>query len=226
MTRSKILLVEDEQDVMELMLLLLHREGYEISPAKSGTEAMRLISQSNYDLAVLDWMLPEFSGIQICKSIQSKYPVLMVTARSHPNDIVEGLNAGADDYITKPFDVEIFKARVRTLLRRKKIGFINDQEKAIVIGNLKIDSVKHEATCNGIQLQLTPSEFKLLYTLCKNVGIVMSRDKLINLIQGEGVVVVDRAIDTHVFGLRKKMGECQELIETIRGIGYRVKADK
>lgn len=226
--KSKVLVVEDERDVKDLMLLHLKREGHETAGVENGEDALKLLENNPFDLVILDWMLPGASGLEICKEIckrtQSKIPVLMVTARADPADIVLGLEMGAYDYITKPFEVSVFLARVRSLLRRtqplpESVG-IDPRE--IRIGDLKMDSEAHRVYCGTEEIQLTPSEFKLLYALMKNPGRVLSREKLIELVQGQGVVVVDRAIDTHVFGLRKKLGACSPIVETIRGVGYRM----
>lgn len=222
--KSRILVVEDEKDVKDLMLLHLKREGYQTFGVEHGEEALALLNQESFDLVVLDWMLPEVSGLEICKKLQQKLPVLMVTARADASDIVLGLEMGADDYITKPFEISIFLARVRALLRRGQRIAENPTENPdmIAAGGIVLNFKSHRATCNETEMSLTPSEFKLLAALIQNRGRVLSRDKLIELVQGEGVSVVDRAIDTHIFGLRKKLGSCADMVETIRGVGYRV----
>lgn len=218
---NRILVVEDEKDVKDLMLLHLKREGFDATGVENGEESLKLLNEKKYDLAILDWMLPGLSGLEICKRVVGKIPVLMVTARADAADIVLGLEMGADDYITKPFEIPVFLARVRALLRRKVVQ--NESNAKIIVGDLHVNAEAHEVSCGDVPIKLTPSEFKLLMALVQNRGRVLSRDKLIELVQGEGVVVVDRAIDTHVFGLRKKMGACADLVETIRGVGYRVK---
>ncbi len=225
MAKSRILLVEDETDVRDLMLLHLTREGYSTTAVDNGEEAEKLLEKDTYDLAILDWMLPGLSGMELCKRVQGKLPVLMVTARADTADVVLGLEMGADDYVTKPFEIPVFVARVRALLRRKQIKLENASGvKRFTAGDLMVDLEKHAVRFKGDALHLTPSEFKLLATLMEHRGKVLSRDKLIDAVQGVGVAVVDRAIDTHVFGLRKKLGPAaSEVIETIRGVGYRVK---
>ena len=228
MTRSRVLLVEDEADVRDLMMLHLKREGFEAAAVEDGEMALKLLQNEEFQLVILDWMLPGVSGLEICKWIHSsnlQLPVLMVTARADTSDIVRGLEAGADDYVTKPFDIPVFLARVRSLLRRTQSS--NKRSEAIhQVGALKLNSETYEVTCGGQPVTLTPSEFKLLLALMKNRGRVLSREKLIELVQGEGVSVVDRAVDTHIFGLRKKLGDCADFVETIRGVGYRVKGDE
>jgi two-component system, OmpR family, phosphate regulon response regulator PhoB len=217
-----ILVVEDEKDVKDLMLLHLKRENYEALGVENGEEALKLIQENQYNLVVLDWMLPGISGLEICKKIDHKFPVLMVTARADTADIVLGLEMGADDYITKPFEISVFLARVRALMRRAYPQDKNEEGEKIHVGNLTVHLEAHKVSCGTEEIPLTPSEFKLLAALMKHRGKVLSREKLIELVQGQGVVVVDRAIDTHVFGLRKKLGPCADVIETIRGVGYRV----
>jgi DNA-binding response OmpR family regulator len=224
--KSKILVVEDEKDIAELMVLHLKRDGLEVECVDNGEEALKLLGARNYNLLVLDWMLPGISGLDICKKLRtengpaSQVPILMVTARAQTADIVLGLEIGADDYLTKPFDISELLARTRALLRR--VTFNESETNRIQIGKLQIDTEKHEVVCAGETVTLTPSEFKLLFALMRNKGRVLTRERLIELVQGEGVTVIDRAIDTHVFGLRKKLGECADFVETVRGVGYRV----
>jgi two-component system phosphate regulon response regulator PhoB len=235
--KPHILLVEDEQDIRELIGLHLRREGYQVNEATQGDEGLSMIAsgRSSYDLVVVDWMLPEVSGLEIVKHIQKTLgvqapPVLMVTARVEAADIVLGLEAGADDYLTKPFEVPVLLARVRALLRRRaKIqtpapaSVKSSKIEELRVGQIVIRPEAYEVFCADQPIHLTPYEFKLFVALVQNEGKVLTREKLINMVQGNDVVVVDRAIDTHVFGLRKKLGDCAAVIETIRGIGYRVK---
>jgi two-component system phosphate regulon response regulator PhoB len=226
-------LVEDEADVKDLMLLHLKRDGLDVTAVENGEEALSLMqSTSKYDLVVLDWMLPGLSGLEICKRIRAqggprfdgaRLPILMVTARADTTDIVIGLEMGADDYITKPFEIPVLLARVRALIRRGQTAGLETATR-FQAGELTLDVEAHSVMCAGEELDLTPSEFKLLSALMSNQGRVLSRERLIDLVQGQGVAVVDRAIDTHVFGLRKKLGPCAEVVETIRGVGYRVRA--
>jgi two-component system phosphate regulon response regulator PhoB len=225
---QRALIVEDERDVRELMSIHLKREGVEVVAVENGEEALKLLAADKFALVILDWMLPGVSGLEICKRLRSspaseRVSILMVTARADTADVIAGLDAGADDYITKPFELPVFLARVRALKRRSESGGMKPGRK-LQNGNLAIDLEAYEVFCDGKQLQLTPSEFKLLSALMQNEGRALSREKLIDLVQGENVTVVDRAIDTHVFGLRKKLGPCSDVIETIRGVGYRVRA--
>ena len=227
-----ILVVEDEKDISELIALHLRREGHEVTVVEKGEDGLTQLEQNDYNLVALDWMLPGMSGLDICKKIRthsnpkiSGLPVVMLTARAHATDIVLGLEMGADDYVTKPFEIPVFLARVRALLRRSQGETVEQQGDKYEIGELKVDAQSYQVTCGKKDVQLTPSEFRLLLALVKNRGRVLTRERLIDLVQGEGVTVVDRTIDTHIFGLRKKLGKCSDVVETIRGVGYRVKAE-
>ena len=178
------------------------------------------------DLFVLDWLLPNVSGIQLCHEIRThhqyrKHPVIMVTALSRPENIIEGLEAGADDYITKPFDLNVLIAKVRAQLRRWHREEQKNNPKFLTFGNLEISFERVEALVLGEKLPLTATEFSILSLLASAPGNVFTREKLIRSIQGEQIFVTSRTVDTHIAGLRKKMGIASNLIETIRGVGYR-----
>ncbi len=225
---AKILVVEDEKDIRDLIALHLRRSNYTVEEATTGEEAIQKMSANSYGMVVLDWMLPQVSGMDVLRWLRDQanfvsMPVLLLTAKASTSDIVFGLESGADDYMTKPFEPVVLLARVRALLRRQPSEALAPHKTDdIVIGDLTINPSTHAATFKGQPLELTPSEFKLLHALAQNRGRVLTRDKLIHLVQGEGVSVVDRAIDTHVFGLRKKMGDSSHFIETVRGVGYRI----
>ncbi len=225
---AQVLVVEDEAEIRELVSLLLLRQGHRVQQCSSATEALESLRKNQYDLMILDWMLPNMSGIDLLKNLpqksQPKMPVLMVTAKAEPQDIVQGLEAGADDYITKPFEPAIFSARVKALLRRLNQGSSAASGEVLRVGDLQVNLATYEVTCKGSPVHLTPSEFKILSNMAAARGRVLTRDQLIEVVQGEGISVTGRTVDTHVFGLRKKLGECSDWIETIRGVGYRVKA--
>ena len=223
MKHAKILVVEDETDIRDLIVLHLGREGHRVECCGNGMEALRRIEAEPFDLLVLDWMMPEKSGLEVLKELRKttgheKIAVLMVTAKGANSDLVMGLENGADDYLVKPFELSVLTARARALLRRLD----RTESTLLSMGPLQIDEAAHEARIDGKAISLTPYEFKLLVTLAQNQGRVLTRDQLILEVQGGGVSVVERAIDTHVFGLRKKLGEAAELIETVRGVGYRI----
>ncbi len=222
MKHARVLVVEDEVDIRDLIVLHLTREGHRVDACGNGSEAAQHLAAQKYDLVVLDWMLPEKSGLEILREIRKtlghdQISILMVTAKGANSDLVMGLENGADDYLVKPFELSVLMARARALLRR-----MDRKEAALTLGALQIDEAAHEAKLDGKAISLTPYEFKLLVTLAQNPGRVLTRDQLIRDVQGGSVSVVERAIDTHVFGLRKKLGECADLIETVRGVGYRI----
>ena len=225
------MIVEDETEIRELIALHLKREGVLVDAVASAEEVWPLLKSQTYDLMVLDWMLPGASGVEIAKTLRrqpdlGELAILMVTARAEAHDIVEGLEAGADDYLTKPFEPAVLIARVRALFRRNRRAPTPELEggfEIVRIGALKLFPETYEVKCGEEPIQLTPSEFKLMLALTNSRGRVLTRDSLIGQVQGEGVAVVGRTVDTHVFGLRKKLGACADVIETVRGVGYRVK---
>lgn len=228
--QRNILVIEDEREIRELMALHLLRQGFKVQECASVEEALMSLDRAHFDLVVLDWMLPGQSGIDFLERYQNRKQdssVLMVTARAEPEDIVFGLEHGADDYLMKPFEPSVFLARVRALLRRSEaFRNLRQQESEVLsLGGLQIDLRTYEVRLKDQAMHFTPSEFKLLVSLIQSQGKVLTRDHLIEQIQGEGVNVIGRTIDTHVFGLRKKLGEWGDRVETIRGVGYRVKVD-
>ncbi len=227
MSLENILVVEDEKEIRELMALHLLRQGYKVTECASVKDATQEIAKHQYRLIILDWMLPGMSGLEFLGTLKREKlntSVLMVTAKAEPEDIVSGLETGADDYLTKPFDPSVFLARVRALLRRSEPQTGAEPEVWSLRG-LVIHLKTYEVNLSGQPIHLTPSEFKLLATMIQNQGRVLTRDQLIENIQGEGINVIGRTIDTHVFGLRKKLGDWSDAIETIRGVGYRVRME-
>lgn len=223
-----ILVVEDEVEIRELIALHLLRQGFKVTECETVSDAIEQLDKKKFDVIVLDWMLPGLSGMDLLNHLKEQdidSRVVMVTAKTEPADIVQGLENGADDYLTKPFEPAILLARVKAVLRRvpkrERVESIED----IQIGPLHINFRTYEVLLNNEKLHLTPSEFKLLGIMIQNQGRVLTRDSLIENIQGEGVNVIGRTIDTHVFGLRKKLGIWGDRIETIRGVGYRVKTE-
>ena len=211
--------------------------GFQVDVLHDADTAEISIQKSNYSICLLDWMLPKTQGIDFLKKNRAQLnqtKIMMITARADSDSIVNGLDSGADDYLTKPFDSKVLAARVRQLMRRlyleqnllkqasnAKLAVPATPEEYSYDG-LSIHFTKHVVTHNGAEVHLTPSEFKLLAELIKAQGQVLTRDKLISLIQGSDVTVTGRTIDTHIFALRKKIGNWSQYIETIRGVGYRI----
>ena len=231
---KRILVVEDEIEIRKLIALHLKREGFAVDEVGDGEDAKLKLEQSRYDVIVLDWMLPSLSGPELTRALRQGAPVvdtpiLFVTARAEPEDIAGGLDAGADDYLTKPFDPKVLLARVNALMRRREwLNRVAERPGAgepsrLTVGDLTLDTTTYAVSLAGQPLELTRSEFRLLESLMLHQGKVLSREALIGEIQGEGVNVVGRTVDTHVFGLRKKLGAMADMIETIRGVGYRVR---
>lgn len=220
---TRVLVVEDEIDVRDLLVLHLKREGYDVVALEDSEKALASCTKNSFDLFILDWMLPGMSGLELCKALRSKFnvksPILMLTARADTMDKVAGLETGADDYLTKPFEVKEFMARVRALLRRNQV----EKNDVIESFGIRLDLSSKQVKVNGVDVSLTPFEFKLLSALITKAGTVMERSSLVALIQGADVSVVERTIDTLILGLRKKLGDQAELIETVRGFGYRFK---
>ncbi len=225
MAAKRILVIEDDPDIVEVLRYNLKREGYEVLTAESGEDGLSLARAHAPDLVLLDLMLPGMEGLQVCRTLKDEaatkgVPVVMMTAKSEDADIVTGLEMGADDYITKPFSPRVLIARVRAVLRRPSSNDGAD-EQVIRVGSLEIDANRYQVSLNGDQVGLTQTEFRLLQVLASRPGWVFTRDQLVNLTRGEDVMVTDRTIDVHVAGVRKKLGSAGRHIATVRGVGYR-----
>jgi DNA-binding response OmpR family regulator len=231
MSSVHVLVVEDEADVRELLSLHLKREGYTVAGFEDAEEALTEFSKTKFDLIVLDWMLPKMSGLDFCKRVRTQFasqvPVMLLTARADTMDKVLGLEIGADDYLTKPFEVREFVARVRALLRRAGPGTTSvnagTDSQELNGGPFRVNLAAKQVFLENNEINLTPNEYKLFVTLMQKAGTTFERGDLIKLIQGPGVAVVDRTIDTTVLGLRKKLGNHTDWVETVRGFGYRFK---
>ena len=229
-TEQKILIVEDEQDILELINYNLKKEGFDTKAVSSGEDGLTQAVNYKPDLVILDLMLPGVDGLEVCRKLKSSQdtlniPVIMVTARGEEADIVSGLEIGADDYVTKPFSPKILIARVKGVLRRKA-RLAEDKISSIIrIDNLEIDPGRHQVSLSDEKLELTFSEFKILQHLAANRGWVFTRKQLVDAVHGSNYPVTDRSIDVQIVGLRKKLGDFGERIETIRGVGYRFNAE-
>jgi two-component system phosphate regulon response regulator PhoB len=226
--------IEDETEIRRLVVLHLKREGFDVTESGDGEQGRSLLMSGRFDLVVLDWMLPSLSGLELTRWMRkrenlSRIPILFVTAKSEPEHVATALDAGADDYVSKPFDTLVLMARVNALLRRQdwlQERGVETAANILMMGALSLNRKTYEVLLADSRLELTRSEFRLMECLMENQGRVCSRESLIEEIQGEGVNVVGRTIDTHVFGLRKKLGDYADYIETIRGVGYRVRSPK
>jgi len=230
MKSAQILIIEDEKDIRDLISFQLKSEGYQVIAAESADKAISIIEDGQtVDLFIVDWMLPgHMSGLEFTKRVKTipqykEIPIVMITALTQAENIVAGLDAGADDYITKPFDLNVLQARVRVQLRNRLEGNSNINVDLLDYGPLKIEKTKCRVMNDNQEITLTSTEYKILLLLAEKPGHVFTREQLISQIQGENIYVTGRTIDTHIAGLRKKMGETSNMIETIRGIGYRFK---
>lgn len=223
----KILLVEDERDLLELLKYNLDREGYEVLTAETGEDGLKLVRSAAPDLILLDLMLPSMDGLEVCRSLKTKadtadIPVIMLTAKGEEIDIVRGLELGADDYITKPFSPRILMARVKAVLRRADAE--GRDRTVIEAGDVRIDIERHEVTAEGETVELTATEFKLLTLLLSRPARVFTRQQIIDSLHEGFAAVTDRSVDVQVVALRRKLGTVSgQRIETVRGVGYRFK---
>ncbi len=221
-----LLLVEDDDDLLEVLRLTFEAEGFRCLTAVNGEDALTLCRRHGPDLVILDLMLPGIDGIEVCTQIKrdpalARTPVLMLTAKSEESDVVLGLGVGADDYVTKPARPRELVARARNILRRTsaKDPVVTDQ--MLSVAGVVIDPARFEVRTDGKVIRLTPTEFKLLQTLAGSPGRVFRRGDLLDSVVGPGAVVTERNIDTHIKSLRKKLQQRGDLIETVRGVGYR-----
>jgi two-component system, OmpR family, phosphate regulon response regulator PhoB len=223
---KRILIVEDENDVVDLLTLNLRKAGgFLISKAGDGATGLTKARAEKPDLIILDLMLPKIPGLEVCKILKSEaatrhIPILMLTARAEEIDRVVGLECGADDYVTKPFSPREIILRIKAILRR---GASEEADDRLSAGPITIDPARHEVLVNGKRVELTSLEFKLLRTLMQRRGRVQERDRLLNEVWGYESVIDTRTVDTHVRRLREKLGKAGEVVETVRGFGYRVR---
>lgn len=223
---KKILVIEDEDDIRELLCYHLEKAGYEFHEASSGESGWHRIQEVQPDLVLLDLMLPGIDGLEVCQRIKTELqsmalPVIMLTAKGEEEDIVKGLEIGADDYVVKPFSVKVLMARISKALRSSPAQ-VEEEANALSNNGITLDEVRHEVRVNDQPVQLTSSEFKTLSLFLQNLGRVFTRTQIMEKVHGEGYVVSERAIDVMIVGLRKKLLDQGSCIETIRGIGYRM----
>jgi len=231
MAKRSILVVEDEEDIRELVSYTLLKEGYQVASVASGEEALVLAQAQPFDLILLDLMLPGIGGLAVCQQLRSRpatagIAIVMLTAKGEEGDIVAGLNAGATDYITKPFSRNVLLARIRAALRNAPLRSDDgppDDDEPINIHNLLIDRRRHAVFVDGKPVELSATEFRLLLVLSRKPGWVFTREDILDAIHGDSYAVTPRAVDVQVVGLRRKLGKAGEYVETVRGVGYRFK---
>jgi two-component system, OmpR family, alkaline phosphatase synthesis response regulator PhoP len=226
MAKGTILVIDDEKDLTELVRYNLEKEGFAVKTAGNGEAGLAAVRSEIPDLILVDLMMPGMDGLELCRRLRTEartasVPIIMLTAKSSESDRIVGLELGADDYVTKPFSPRELAARVKAVLRRTspQAAIVN----VIRCGEMIIDPARCDVVCEGESVSLTASEFRLLQFLATHPGHVFSRSELIDGALGREIVVVDRTIDVHITGLRKKLGNCGDWIETVRGFGYRFK---
>ncbi|HET6203202.1 MAG TPA: response regulator transcription factor [Planctomycetota bacterium] len=226
MKRPRILVVDDEPDVLELLRHHLARDRYEVATAADGETALKEARRKVPDLVVLDLMLPGIDGLEVCRRLRSdpatsSIPIVMLTAKAEETDAVVGLAHGADDYVRKPFGVKELVARIAARLRHAGAQAAEEGKKVLRWGDLVVDSIKHEVTLRDEPIRLTMTEFKLLRHLVRNAGRAYTRNELLDAVIGQDAIVVDRNVDVHVASLRKKLGPYGRHLLTLRGLGYK-----
>ncbi|MDA0709460.1 MAG: response regulator transcription factor [bacterium] len=230
---DKVLIVEDEPDILELVRYNLAQAGFEVKALKEGEYVQKQVAENRPDLVILDLMLPGIDGLEVCKRLKQdpatrEIPILMLTARKDEIDRIVGLELGADDYVVKPFSPRELILRIRAILRRndpmeyRQIG----EEETLTVGPLTVNKAAYQALVRNVPLDLTSTEFKLLLTLMERKGRVQTRDDLLNTVWGYEYSGYGRTVDTHVRRLREKLGEASDMVETVRGVGYRMRAGK
>jgi two-component system, OmpR family, alkaline phosphatase synthesis response regulator PhoP len=227
MAIPKLLVVDDEEDILELLRFNLSGEGFQVICAATGEEALEKVRSELPDLVLLDLMLPGIDGLEVARRLKNQpgtreIPVVMLTAKGEEGDIVKGLEMGAEDYITKPFSRKVLGARIRAVLRRKEAGPKEEKE---VLSNhdLVIHPGRREVLVKGKPVDLTFTEFGILHFLARRPGWVFTRSQIVDAVRGDEYFVTDRAVDVQIVGLRKKLGSAAKNIETVRGVGYRFK---
>ncbi len=227
MAKEHILVVDDEEDILELVQYNLVREGYQVKGALSGEEALKKVAKESFDLIVLDLMLPGIDGLEVARQLRGdkknqQVPIVMLTAKGEEADVVTGLELGADDYLTKPFSPRILIARIRAVLRRKATAPEDDSAVISILG-LEIHPGRRMVSTQEGPIDLTFTEFQVLYLLARRPGWVFTRSQIVDGVRGSDYPVTDRSVDVQIVGLRKKLGAYGKCIETVRGVGYRFK---
>jgi two-component system, OmpR family, alkaline phosphatase synthesis response regulator PhoP len=227
MLKQKILVVDDEEDILELVRYNLVKEGYRVVCVASGELALKEAKESSPGLILLDLMLPGLDGLDVCRRLKSDpvtnaIPIIMLTAKGEEADIVTGLELGADDYVTKPFSPRVLLARLKACFRRGRPEDA-DETSVLRVGDFTINPSRHEVFVSGEPAPLTATEFRILLFLARRSGWVFSRDQIIRAVKGDDYPVTERSVDVQIAGLRKKLGKAGDSIETVRGVGYRLR---
>ncbi len=228
MEKKQILVIEDEEDILALIHYNLVKAGYRVECATSGEEGLEKAASLQPDLLVLDLMLPGINGLEVCRRLREGHggeaAIVMLSAKGEEADIVAGLELGADDYVTKPFSPQILLARIKAVLRRREQGPSDSGPLPVLsIHELVIDAGRNKVIAAGNEVELTLTEFRVLQLLAGRPGWVFTRAQIVDGVRGEGYAVTDRSVDVQIVGLRKKLGVCGAYIETVRGVGYRLK---
>jgi two-component system phosphate regulon response regulator PhoB len=229
MPGEKILIVEDEPHLQELLRYNLSKAGYTPVSATSSREAIELVPTEAPSLILLDLMLPDADGLGLCRTLRKRtdtkvIPIIMLTAKGDESDIVRGLEMGADDYITKPFNLPVLLARIRAVLRRRDEPASNESS-PIQIGDVSLHPGRHETRVGGEKIELTHTEFRVLHVLMRRPGWVFTRQQIVDAVQGEHYAVTERSVDVQIVSLRRKLGRAASSIETVRGVGYRFREE-
>lgn len=233
MSESLVLVVEDEADIRELVKYSLTKAGFQVTGVMTGEEALAAVEAQPPDVVVLDLMLPGMDGLNVCQRLKKDHktgsiPIIMLTAKGEESDIVRGLEMGADDYITKPFSPRVLIARLQAVLRRATAGLEDESgseqdARGITVRNLEIQPRRHEVLVDGKAVELTATEYRVLFFLAKNPGWVFTRNQILDGVHGGNYAITERAVDVQIVGLRRKLGSAGVFIETVRGVGYRFK---
>lgn len=229
---NEILIVEDDQDIADLLAIALEKEGWASRHAPDAEAGLSALRQANFSACILDLMLPGMDGLSFLKVVRSMrildtMPVIIASARDDETDIISGLELGADDYLPKPFSPKVMAARLRAVFRRTKIAAGDKRPNTGVLerSGIILDHTRHETRIGGIAIELSATEFSILELFMREPGRVFTREQIIDFVKGPDYPVTDRAIDVHILSIRRKLGEAGILVETVRGIGYRLKDD-
>ncbi|HTN75041.1 MAG TPA: response regulator [Pirellulaceae bacterium] len=227
MGKAKVLIIEDDRSLAEVLAYNLKQAGYEVLCAHDGQDGILQAQMKSPDLVLLDLMLPVVDGLDVCRKLRSDAStrdmlIVMLTAKAEESDELIGFSLGADDYVAKPFSVKVLIERIKAL-RRRRAAALTEGDDVTSSQGISVDRRRHRALANGQPLQLTRSEFRLLDTLIRQPGRVFQRSELIDAALGEDTMVMERTIDVHIRALRAKLGDCADVVETVRGVGYRFK---